>query len=669
MFLAYLTMLTALTISAVAIYYSVSGLAAIFAAAVIPIIIMGGVLETAKLVTAVWLHRYWEQAKWWLKGYLSIAVLILMFITSMGIFGFLSKAHIEQTSMSTEQTAQIQTLEENLARSQSRVDRWNEELDRLLNGGGDFRVDSILTSTQNELNDLYARIDTDKERERELAQEQIAQQNTRLEQAGNRKTQDLEAAVRQREQALEAAEKYNTGGLLNNQTQLYTNAVTAANETYDARVKSIEDQELSVASSAQREIRNINNTLNTNLSDIDERYATQVNRLVTRIDELRADTTNKTDDVDQRIDELESLVQTEQNQMGTVREEKAVLESQYRMLEAEVGPVKYIAEFIYGEEADNNLLEEAVRWVIIVIIFVFDPLAVLLLIASQYTFEFHRKKFGFTFKPEDDPEGPDGLGKPEPKSNANDLPSAVDDAATAMMESASPKQPYNMAIHEKLEEDEQLRDPELDFSALQDKIDETRKAFEDWYAENPSKISAEEEVSDENILVSEPEPEPEPEVNVEVLDLTADSLLPSDGKLPTDGKTYQKVLGSDYIIDLEGKQIHKDALKTQHPDLFLKIDDDEGISTGFGTEFPKLATKGDIFVRVDQMPNRVYKFEGHKWMEINKENTQTYIFDEEYIKYLVAKIETGEYDLDLLSEKEKAEIEEYLLSQQTAQNG
>ena len=126
MFLAYLTLLTALTISAVAIYYSVSGLAAIFAAAVIPIIIMGGVLETAKLVTAVWLHRYWDQAKWWLKTYLSIAVAILMFITSMGIFGFLSKAHIEQTSLSTEQSAQIQTLDENLSRSQSRVDRWNE---------------------------------------------------------------------------------------------------------------------------------------------------------------------------------------------------------------------------------------------------------------------------------------------------------------------------------------------------------------------------------------------------------------------------------------------------------------------------------------------------------------------------------------------------------------
>src|SRR6056300_264421 len=98
MFIGIITLLTALAISAVAIYYSVAGLAAIFAAAVIPIIIMGVVLEVGKLVTAVWLHKYWSKATWWLKTYLSTAVFVLMFITSMGIFGFLSKAHIEQTS-------------------------------------------------------------------------------------------------------------------------------------------------------------------------------------------------------------------------------------------------------------------------------------------------------------------------------------------------------------------------------------------------------------------------------------------------------------------------------------------------------------------------------------------------------------------------------------------
>ena len=81
MLLGFLVFLTALTISGIAIYYSVAGLVAIFAAAAVPIMIMGGALEIGKLVTAVWLHRHWKRAAWWLKSYLSLAVIVLMFIT------------------------------------------------------------------------------------------------------------------------------------------------------------------------------------------------------------------------------------------------------------------------------------------------------------------------------------------------------------------------------------------------------------------------------------------------------------------------------------------------------------------------------------------------------------------------------------------------------------
>ena len=88
---------SALTLSAIAAYYSLMGLAAIFAAAVVPIIVMGGVLEASKLVVASWVYRNWKEAPFLLKSYLSFAVIILMVITSMGIFGFLSKAHLDQT--------------------------------------------------------------------------------------------------------------------------------------------------------------------------------------------------------------------------------------------------------------------------------------------------------------------------------------------------------------------------------------------------------------------------------------------------------------------------------------------------------------------------------------------------------------------------------------------
>ena len=160
MIFAFLTMLTALAISAVAIYYSVAGLVAIFAAAALPIMIMGGTLEVAKLVTAVWLHKYWQQATWWLKSYLSIAVVVLMFITSMGIFGFLSKAHIEQTSASQESVAQVERLTTEIARQEGIVARAQERIEDLQSNGvgADANIQSQIDKEQERIDKAYERI-------------------------------------------------------------------------------------------------------------------------------------------------------------------------------------------------------------------------------------------------------------------------------------------------------------------------------------------------------------------------------------------------------------------------------------------------------------------------------------------------------------------------------
>ena len=128
MFLGILVLITALTISGVAIYYSIAGLVAIFAAAAIPIMVMGGALEIGKLVTAVWLHRYWHRTVWWLKYYLALAVLVLMFITSMGIFGFLSKAHIEHQSVSESNQMQMAQIESKIQREEESISRNNDHL-------------------------------------------------------------------------------------------------------------------------------------------------------------------------------------------------------------------------------------------------------------------------------------------------------------------------------------------------------------------------------------------------------------------------------------------------------------------------------------------------------------------------------------------------------------
>ena len=251
MVLGYLVLITALVISAVAIYYSVAGLAAIFASAVIPIVIMGVSLEAGKLVTAVWLHRYWKQATWWLKTYLTIAVMVLMFITSMGIFGFLSKAHIDQTASVGNNSLQVELIDQRISREQKRI------------------ADSDLVISQL-------------------------------------------------------------------------------------------DKTVQVLLDADR-IRGQNGAIATRESQKEERAS------------------------------LNTIITEAQSNIAKLQDEKLVLEKEQVAIEAEVGPIKYIAEFIYGSKADKDLLEEAVRWVIVILIFVFDPLAVLLLIASQYTFEYHRK--------------------------------------------------------------------------------------------------------------------------------------------------------------------------------------------------------------------------------------------------------------------------------------
>jgi hypothetical protein len=390
-----ITLLSALTISAIAIYYSVAGLAAIFAAAVIPIIIMGVALEVGKLVTAVWLHRYWDRAVWWMRTYLSVAVLVLMFITSMGIFGFLSKAHIEQTSLSQEQVALIDTLNDKETRSTAKIDRWRGELDRLVKGE-DVRVDGLIEKEQEGLDKIYARIKESKDALRADAKYKVDQQQLRITQGQERRDAEIKAAEKKFEGSI--------GGT----------------KAYEDAVKKAKDNELSVASRAQAEILKINTQLDTDLKAIDAKYAKEIAGINSRINELRNQASSKTQDIEGRIKELEGFIEVEQKLIDGVREEKFGYEKQYRKLEAEVGPIKYIAEFIYGEQADTNLLEAAVRWVIIIIIFVFDPLAVLLLIASQYTFNWHRQDKGGKLPPKPEPD-------PSPEEPQDPLPSFSDE--------------------------------------------------------------------------------------------------------------------------------------------------------------------------------------------------------------------------------------------------
>ena len=345
----WMTLFSGLSISAVAVWYSVAGLVAIFAASAVAIIIMGVVLEIGKLVTAVYLHRYWYLTTNWLKTYLSVAVIFLMFITSMGIFGFLSKAHIEQTALSGEATAQVDAIDEKLTRGSAKIERWQTEIDRLLKTGN-VSTDSALLEQDNEaLKELRAVIKQEKDVVRAEADKRIAT-------AQERRDKEI-AAAKPLLEDWGGEEKYNKEV---------------------AKAKQTEQNESSVARSERDK----------KIAEIDKKHAKDLSALNKRIGEARKGSTSKAANADKRIKELEKEIETEQKAMDSVREDKLVFEKEYRKLEAEVGPIKYIAEFIYGE-TDKTILEKAVTWVIILIIFVFDPLAVGLLIASQYGFQYN----------------------------------------------------------------------------------------------------------------------------------------------------------------------------------------------------------------------------------------------------------------------------------------
>ena len=122
MFLTWLMLAVALSLSTIAAFYSIIGLTAIFASAVIPVAIMGSILEIAKLVVTVWLHEYWHRCRRLMKVYLVPAVGILMLITSMGIFGFLSKAHLDQTVISGDSTTRIAIYDEKIKQARENID-------------------------------------------------------------------------------------------------------------------------------------------------------------------------------------------------------------------------------------------------------------------------------------------------------------------------------------------------------------------------------------------------------------------------------------------------------------------------------------------------------------------------------------------------------------------
>jgi len=343
---------------------------------------------------------------------------VLMFITSMGVFGFLSKSHIEQSAVGTEQIAQAEVIDEKIARAQAKVQRWTDEIARLNAGETSGRVDTLIERERERISDARASLEPQIKAEndkipglREQAAKEIEQQNKRLSDAQKRSKDAIAIAQAELDRLDADIIAYTnqgtvTTGAFGGKTDMVAKGAELRKEQQAERDKLQEDidnakgAEVSVASAVQREITKINNRLSDDIKAVEARIADIRKTIEPTIASANANIEKYTlqagsanVDVDDRIIELEANIENIQPTIDNLREDKFVFEKNYRQFEAEVGPVKYIAELIYGE-ADRSQLEEAVRWVIIIIVAVFDPLAICLVLAGVMSIGWWRQERG-----------------------------------------------------------------------------------------------------------------------------------------------------------------------------------------------------------------------------------------------------------------------------------
>ena len=371
MFIAILTLLSALSISGVAIFYSVIGLATIFPGAFWPVVIMGSVLEVGKLVTASWLYRNWRHTRWLLRTYLTIAVIVLICITSMGIFGFLSKAHLEQNLAEDTVTQRIEIINNKILSEETYIKRQKDTIVRL-----ESTLDRTTTSNTGALDiEIQSLKDAEDKFKTLLAVETNTVKDL---------NDQLKTTLKDLNDRLRTLDKDVSDVLTSNKS--FFNEEKAAADL-KASQKDEREQIANKIAEAEKTIAIKIAEAQARIQILKDDYAKDTEKLQARIDSLRKNNVADNSGVNNDIERAEQNILNAQNRIDGYIVEREPLQSSMLKLEAEVGPVKYIAalavDFGITDKVDTS---EAVRWVILIIICVFDPLAVLLLIAANQSF-------------------------------------------------------------------------------------------------------------------------------------------------------------------------------------------------------------------------------------------------------------------------------------------
>ena len=382
---AIITLLSALSIAGVAAWYSIIGLSALFGAAVIPIIIMASTLEVGKLVSASWLYRNWHVAPKTLRIYLAIAVVGLMLITSMGIFGFLSKSHIEHVANSGGLAAKVERIVNLIDREHNLIERANKKMTDVQN-----QAVNTSTDTSERINELQSQINNAYERLKPAVKEQqnIINRGDRVisEKLGPYVDQlnDVNSDLDQLERYIANDEitklQALVGEIADGELGIRT---AAAIREYKERVQTEQIRLMSIIESIRNAERPEIAIAIAEIKRLRGATELEVRGAKEAIDAIRGTITYIDHGaIETIVTEQSAIIKLSYLELDNLTEKKFTIESALRKFEAEVGPLMYVAELVYGEDAKNNL-DNAVRFVIMLLIFVFDPLAVCMVIAAN----------------------------------------------------------------------------------------------------------------------------------------------------------------------------------------------------------------------------------------------------------------------------------------------
>ena len=363
---------SALAVSVVAAYFSIVGLMAIFSGLPQSIFAMGAVLEIAKLVTASWVYQYWNKTQFLMKTYMVAAVVILSIITSVGIFGFLSKAHLDQSASTGDAVAQVERIQDLVQREQVRITTAEEQIDRIQKGGV-LDVSESIKQQEEIRNTAWDRIQDDVQ----YAENQIAKIRESLESDLSKKQSELDALD---DIVKSYTEQGTTGGVFTREDNVAKGIEIRETQKPERDRIALEMGEL--RGYAETQIAGYRN----NIKGYRDSVQSTIDGADREINRLREQGADDQASRDEQIDTIQGRIDSAYIKIDDYNIELFDKQSIVRDIEKEVGPIKYVAQLLYGNSG-AGAVDNAVTILILLLVFVFDPLAIMLVLAANLSFK------------------------------------------------------------------------------------------------------------------------------------------------------------------------------------------------------------------------------------------------------------------------------------------